>query len=120
VPWGSARSLAGTRRSLPDADAATCLAVFRRWRDESGAVLNAAAAGIDILRPSCPMLIVASESDGDIAPAVSHALAHQLGADFHLLPLASHVGPLLGRTAASIAQYVADWSECRFSEYNTS
>src|SRR5262249_20334500 len=43
VPWGRARSLAGTRRALPDADDAACRFAFRRWRDESGAALRDAA-----------------------------------------------------------------------------
>src|SRR5687768_3584762 len=39
VPWGRNARLASTRRALPDSDDATALFAFRRWRDESGAVL---------------------------------------------------------------------------------
>jgi pimeloyl-ACP methyl ester carboxylesterase len=119
VPWGSSRSLASTRRALPDADDATCLAVFRHWRDESGAALNAAIGGIAVVRPSCPVLVLGSEDDDDVAPAAVQALTQLLKADFELLRQASHVGPLLGRGAGAIAQRVADWSEQRFSEHNT-
>lgn len=118
VPWGSARSLAATRRALPDADDATCLVAFRRWRDEAGAVLNAAMAGIDIAPPRCPVLIVASEKDDDVPAATSRALAQSLAADFQLLHRTSHVGPLLERSAAQSAQRVAEWSESRFTQHN--
>ena len=37
VPWARERSLASTRRAMPDADDAACLYALRRWRDESGA-----------------------------------------------------------------------------------
>lgn len=104
VPWGSERSLAGTRRALFDADDAACLFAFRRWRDESGRVLRAAAAGVAASPPGCPALVIASECDDTVPVAASRALAAQLGADLRVLPGASHVGPLLGRGAASLAE----------------
>src|SRR5688572_6205732 len=61
VPWARDASLAGTRMALPDSDEAACLYAFRRWRDESGAVLNAARAGIALENPRCPILVLGSE-----------------------------------------------------------
>jgi len=118
VPWGSKRSISSTCHALLDADPAACLFAFRRWRDESGAVLTVASDGIDIDSPCCPVLILASEDDQDVPPETSRALAQELKADFELLSRASHVGPLLGRSAARTAQHVADWTERCFSEPN--
>jgi len=113
VAWASTRSLTGTRRALADADDATCLWAFRRWRDESGAVLNAAAAGIAIEVPTCPALVLASERDDDVPLAANRAVATMLGADLRVLTGASHVGPLLGRNAAAIAEDAWRWCEAR-------
>jgi len=111
VAWGSERSLAGTSASMPDADDAARLFAFRRWRDESATVLRAASAGVEVAPCTCATLILASERDGDVAPAASQALATLLRAEFRVLPGASHVGPLLGRDAARIAAQAADWCE---------
>jgi pimeloyl-ACP methyl ester carboxylesterase len=108
VPWARDASLAGTRRALPDADAATCAFAFRRWRDESGPVLNAARAGISLAPPRCPILVFASDSDDDVPAAVSTALAARLSATLLRVP-DSHVGPLLGRAAASRASAAVHW-----------
>ena len=109
VPWGSEASLAGTRKAMPDADDAACLYAFRRWRDESGAVMNAARAGVDVARPPCPVLVMASELDEDVPVAASVALAEMLGASLIRVAGASHVGPLLGRHAASCAMQAIAW-----------
>lgn len=109
VPWGRERSLAGTRRSLFDADDATCLAAFRRWRDESGAVLREAQAGVAVLPPRCPVLVWVSDADVDVPPQLSRGLAALYGADLMRLPQASHVGPLLGPHAARCARQTVDW-----------
>jgi pimeloyl-ACP methyl ester carboxylesterase len=109
VPWGRERSLAGTRRNLFDADDATCLAAFRRWRDESGLVLRQAAGGVELPAPACPVLLWASEADADVPVELSRRLAQQLGAEFRVLPGASHVGPLLGRSAAGCARQTVAW-----------
>lgn len=110
VPWGTRRTLRGTRRALPDADDGACLFAFRRWRDESAAVLRAASEGIAIETPRCPVLIFASEHDDDVPQASGRALADYLGAQFRLITGASHVGPLLGRHAARIAEEAWQWS----------
>jgi pimeloyl-ACP methyl ester carboxylesterase len=109
VPWASERSLAATRRALADADDAARMYAYRRWRDESGAVLNEACDGIEIETPSCPILVLASADDEDVAAATSRALAGRLGADFERIAQASHVGPLLGRVAARSAERVCNW-----------
>jgi len=107
VPW-SQTSLERTRRAMPDADDATCIHAAARWRDESAAVLDDARA-LRIARPACPVLVLASERDDDISAEASRALAHDWRADFVLLRGASHVGPLLGRDAARVAELVSAW-----------
>lgn len=113
VPWARERSLASTRRAMPDADDAACLHAFRRWRDESGAVLDRARDGIEVDHPRCPTLVVSSELDTDVTPGIARALASHLSADFRSMPQASHLGPLLGRRAAECAVQLADWLEER-------
>lgn len=103
IPWQTNASVQGTRRSLFDADEMTCLFAFRHWQNESGAVMNAAMAGIDIIQPACPVLVMASEKDSDIPFELSQKLAVNLNAMFINLPEASHTGPLLGRTAGQCA-----------------
>ena len=108
VPWGRAASLASTRRSLPDADDATALFAFRRWRDDSGLALREAWAGIAAARPGCPVLCIASEEDEDVPPAAAIALADAWQASLLRMP-GSHVGPLLGRRAPRVAADVLNW-----------
>lgn len=103
IPWQSRGSLRGTHRSLVDCDAVTCLYAFRHWRDESGAAMNAAMAGVDIIRPNCPVLVMGSEQDKDVPFSVSKNLAKSLNAAFINLPESSHVGPLLGKAASRCA-----------------
>ena len=108
IRWGSEASLAGSRAALPDSDAATWHYAFRRWRDEPGAVLNCARAGIELPRPDCPVLVIASVQDDDVPPHVARALASRLESTFWSVP-GSHVGPLLGRSAAACAQQAVHW-----------
>lgn len=109
IPWGRERSLAGTRRAMPDADDAARLFAWRRWRDESGLVLEQARLGVAIKPPTCPILIMASDGDADVPESLSRELAACYRADYRCLPNSSHVGPLLGRQAAGIAERAADW-----------
>jgi dienelactone hydrolase len=109
VPWGRAPSLAATQRAMPDADDAARLFALRRWRDESGAVLNEARDGVAVEAPRCATLFLASEDDAEIPPAAVRALAVRFAADFRSIPGASHVGPLLGRAAAQVAAEASDW-----------
>lgn len=109
VPWRRDARLAGTRRALPEADEATALFAFRHWRDESGAVLREAHAGVPVPRPGCPCLCVLSQRDDDIPPDAARAMAMDWGADVLQTLSTSHVGPLLGRHAADIAGQAVAW-----------
>jgi pimeloyl-ACP methyl ester carboxylesterase len=108
VPWGSRRRFDSTRRSLSDADAAAQCFAFRRWRDESAAVLIEAQVGLDVTPPSCPVLVIAATRDEAIPTLASVELARRLDATLWRFD-GSHVGPLLGRTAPVTAQRVIDW-----------
>lgn len=109
VPWRRDARLASTRRALPDADPATALYAFRRWRDESGLVMREAHAGIEIAPPAVRTLCIASIDDADVPAAATEALAAEVQAELWTLKGASHVGPLLGRDAAELAARVAGW-----------
>ena len=109
IPWGREASIASTRRAMPDADDAARLYAFRRWRDESGKVMNAARRGIVVEMPACPVQLQVSAEDADVPPDVGPGLARQLGADILRLPGSSHVGPLLGRQAAGAAAQAVVW-----------
>ncbi len=109
VPWRRDARLASTRRSMPDADDATALHAFTRWRDESGVVLRAAHAGVEACRPACPVLCMASRGDDDVPPELVRELASAWRADYLQVDSPSHVGPLLGRRAAGFAGQAADW-----------
>ncbi|WP_158549234.1 alpha/beta fold hydrolase [Lysobacter silvisoli] len=113
VPWRCDARLASTRRALADADEAAALYAFRRWRDESGAVLRAAHAGLGIAAPACAVLCVASAQDEDVPPALTLELAQAWGATPLQTLTPSHVGPLLGRDAARTAAQVARWLSAR-------
>ncbi len=103
IPWRTKASLQGTRRALFDSDAMTCLFAFRHWRNESGVVMNAAMVGVKIDAFNRPVLMAASELDTDVPFHISEQLANNLNASFSFLPKTSHVGPLMGRSAAQFA-----------------
>lgn len=109
VHWRRDARLAGTRRALPDTDAATALFAFRHWRDESGAILREAQRGIEVAHPACPVLCIVSDQDDDVPPAITRAMAEAWGADVLQTLSASHVGPLLGRDAVGIATQAVEW-----------
>jgi alpha-beta hydrolase superfamily lysophospholipase len=109
VPWQRDARLTGTHRALPDADEATALFAFRHWRDESGLAMREAYAGIDVARPACPVLCIASMVDDDVPPALTAALATEWGASLLRATAVSHVGPLLGRNAADCAGQAVAW-----------
>ena len=113
VAWHGQARLASTRRALGEADEAAALYAFRHWRDESGAVLRAAHAGIEAPAPACPVLCLTSSADQDLPPALSAEFAAAVGARHRTVASAEHVGPLLGRGAAAIATEVADWLTAR-------
>ncbi|QNP41130.1 alpha/beta fold hydrolase [Lysobacter solisilvae (ex Woo and Kim 2020)] len=113
VPWRRDARLASTRRALPDADAATALFAYARWRDEAGAVLRAAQAGVEVAMPQCPVLCIASSRDEDVPPALTQALATAWQAGLVMVDAPSHVGPLLGRAAPAVAAQAAAWLSAR-------
>lgn len=113
IPWRREARLASTRRAMPDADDATALYAFRRWRDDSGAVLRAAYAGVPAQKPGCPVLFIASEGDEDVSPALTTAWAQGWQADLIRDSEGSHVGPLLGRQAVGMSSQVARWLSAR-------
>jgi pimeloyl-ACP methyl ester carboxylesterase len=109
VPWRRDARLDSTRRAVPDADDASALFAFRHWRDESGAVLRAAYAGVEIERPACRVLCIASQLDEDVPPPLTAALAIAWQADLLRVEALSHAGPLLGRDAPRVAAQALAW-----------
>jgi pimeloyl-ACP methyl ester carboxylesterase len=101
--------LKDTEDAMPDSDRKTVLWAWKRWRDESGQVMNAIRKGIPARRPDCPTLVVIGESDTDIPPKTSHALAVWAGATAFSYPQMSHVGPLMSKRAQKVAQKVLGW-----------
>lgn len=114
IPWQTNASLPGTRQALFDCDEMTCLYAFRRWRDESGAVMIDAMQGLAVARPECPLFVMASEQDTAVPFPISRTLAENLNATFIHLPETSHVGPLLGKTAAQCALQTVAYLNGRF------
>lgn len=108
VRWRSDARLVSTRRSMPEADAASVLYALRRWRDESGAVLRAAQAGIPIDLPRCPALFIASRQDGDVPAQIVRRLAANIGASF-VETAGGHLAPLSGRNAQRVARQAVEW-----------
>ena len=94
---------------MVDSDEASVLFAFRRWRDESGAVLREAQSGMAIEKPSCPALFVVSSRDLDVPQAIIRAWAQAWQAEQLKTLAGSHVGPLLGDHAADIASQTVAW-----------
>lgn len=113
VAWHRTARLASTRDALPGADPASALHAFRHWRDESGAVLRDACAGVAIPRPACPVLCIASLQDTSVPAAVTTQVAQAWNAELLPLPGSAHVDPLLGRDAAALATRVLAWLSAR-------
>jgi len=113
VRWRRDARLDSSRRAMADADMASVLFAFRHWRDESGAVLRQVQAGIHIARPACPVLVMASSRDDDAPPATTRALAAAWQADAVSSAATTHVGPLLGRSAAADAAQAVAWVNAR-------
>lgn len=108
VRWRSDARLASTRRSMLEADAASALYALRRWRDESGAVLRAAQAGIAVDAPRCPALFIASREDEDVPADAVRGLAARTGGAF-VEVAGGHLAPLLGRDAQRVARLAVEW-----------
>ena len=63
----------------------------------------------DVLpEPRCPVLMIASTEDDDVPFSVSATYAARLSASLLTAP-GGHVGPLLGRAAACVAESANQW-----------
>lgn len=108
VRWANG-PLKDTEVSMPDSDRQTILWAWKRWRDESGTVMNTIRDGVLAQKPKCPVLVVIGEADTDISPKDSRALAKWARADVKAYPKMSHVGPLLSKQASEVARTVELW-----------
>ena len=113
--WGARASLAGTRRALPDAGVGDAWFAFRRWRDESGAVLDQARGGIACAVPACPAFVVASQRDAGVPLDASRHVAQWCSARLLVLEEATHVGALVGVHATRAAAAVVTWLNVNFA-----
>lgn len=110
VEW-SKGTLADSQTAMPDSDDMTVREAWRRWRDESGAVLNQLAKGIRPPRPKVPVLVVIGGEDNTCPPAAQRKMALGYGADVMTFPGMSHVGPLLGTRSLGVAQKTLSWCQ---------
>ncbi len=108
VRWANG-PLKDTEDSMPDSDRETILWAWKRWRDESGSVMNEIRKGISAQKPKCPVMVVLGESDTDVPHATGLAMAKWANADLKSYPGMSHVGPLMSTRAVEVATGVADW-----------
>ena len=108
VKWADG-PLKDTEVAMPDSDRATILWAWKRWRNESGLVLDQMRDGIRVGLPKCPTLVVIGEKDADVPPAQSRQLAEWAGADVIAYPGMSHVGPLMSRKSKLVARDVLAW-----------
>lgn len=98
-----------TVEAMPDSDEPTRKFAWKRWRDESGAVMRAVRGGRTYQRPRCPVLFVVSRKDTNIPPDLTMKWATQWGADSMVYGNMSHVGPLLGKRSLEVAEMVGRW-----------
>lgn len=112
VRWANG-PLKDTEDSMPDSDRETILWAWKRWRDESGAVMNQIRKGISTKKPHCPVMVVLGEKDTDVPHATGLALAKWALADTKTYPGMSHVGPLMSTRAEEVAATVATWLDSK-------
>lgn len=118
VDWAHRHDHAGTLRALGSTDTVSARFAQQRWRDESGAVLNdAAAATLDGERNRT--LLIAGTADQDVPSGTSHTLAQALDADYLELPGAGHVDPLCGAQAQQVLDQVLAWVERQLPQAGT-
>jgi pimeloyl-ACP methyl ester carboxylesterase len=98
-----------TVASMPDSDEATRKFAWPKWRDESGAVLNALREGVPTAKPKCPVLSLIPEADDTVPPVQQQALAEWCNADTIRFHGMSHVGVLLSRRGGEVAKVVVAW-----------
>lgn len=109
VHWHRDARLQETRDAMADADAASALFAYRRWRDESGSALRSAWNGVEVVAPACPALFIVSTGDDDVPPAISSAMAAAWSALLVETVATTHVGPLLGPASAQAAGEAVAW-----------
>jgi len=102
-----------TVAAMPDSSAAEIDFAWKRWRDESGAVVNEIRNGIPAMKPKCPTLVVLGQGDTHIPYTDGLRLAEWAGADVHLYAGMSHVGPLVSTRATEVAESVLSWLKKR-------
>lgn len=112
IKWANG-PLKDTEDAMPDADRKTVLWAWKRWRDESGAVMNEIRRGIDVKKPKCPVLAIIGSKDTDVPPDGSVKFAKSLEADWFCFADMSHVGPLMGRRAGEAAEFALAWTRHR-------
>ena len=108
VRWANG-PLKDTEDAMPDSDSKTIRWAWKRWRDESGTVMNQITEGVSAQNPLCSVLVMLGEADTDVPHATGLALAKWTGATVKSYPKMSHVGPLMSRRATEVAQFAADW-----------
>lgn len=102
-----------TEVAMPDSIQAEIDFAWKRWRDESGAVVNEIRRGIVSVPPACQTLVVLGQRDTDIPYTSGLQLAKWAGADVHIYAGMSHVGPLMSTRAEEVATSVLDWLKRR-------
>jgi pimeloyl-ACP methyl ester carboxylesterase len=115
VKWANG-PLKDTEDSMPDSDRKTILWAWKKWRDESGQVMDALWAGVPVTKPTCPVLVIIGTNDTDIPPAISLNVADAFHADVFRYTGMSHVGPLMSTRAVEVAQNSLKWLERRISD----
>lgn len=110
VHWANG-PIQDTRDSLPDGDEATIQWAHPKWRDESGTVLNQIRQGIPAKPPTIPSLVIIGGDDKDVKPEDSKSLAKWASAKTILFPKMSHIGPLMGLKAKTVAGFALKWCQ---------
>lgn len=115
IRWANG-PLKDTEDSMPDSDRKTILWAWKKWRDESGQVVRTLRSGIEVKKPTCPVLVIIGENDTDIPPAISRKVAEAYDADIHFYAGMSHVGPLLSTRANEVAVAAQEWADRQMKE----
>ncbi len=110
VRWANG-PLKDSEAAMPDSDRKTIRWAWKRWRDESGTVMNQITEGVSAQSALCLVLTILGEADTDVPHSTGLALANWTGATVKSYPKMSHVGPLMSRRATEVAQFALKWIE---------